>query len=190
MAIDVKAFRKLNIADTCAVWNLLSSNLLFHAAVNAGCEFSCTAFVLYECLSKPRTKVRNSDGELQGRLRKARQNGHFKTYHLSLDDLLEIEILENRRNLGKGELSSMAFAKATGQSFFTDDQKARKLASTYLTTATTQTTPHLFGWLIYSSLLGDSDKDVVIAEHKSLDGPLEPYFVEAYNVACMSRLIC
>ncbi len=189
MAIDVTVFHKLNIADTCAVWNLLSSKLLFQTAVSAGCEFSCTAFVMYECLSKPRKSIGASDLELQNRLKGERQKNRFNTYHLKLDDLLEIEILENRKNLGKGELSSLAFAKRTSQSFLTDDQKARNLALTYLAPGLAQTTPHLLGWLFYTSLLSDSDKDTIITEHKSLDRPLSDYFADVYTTACTVRLM-
>ena len=54
MALDPSSFYKHNITDTCAVWNVLSSLLLYARAKSAGVVFICTRFVIYECLFKPR----------------------------------------------------------------------------------------------------------------------------------------
>ncbi len=91
-----------------------------------------------------------------------------------------MEILERRKKLGKGELSSIAFAKGTGQAFLTDDQKARKLALEVLP-GQVQTTPHLFGWLLFEGTLNDSDSASVIAEHEQVNLPLGQYFKEIYE---------
>ena len=58
MAIDPSSFLVLNVADTCAVWNVLSSKNLYQASIASGCNFCCTAFVEYECLIRPRKKTR------------------------------------------------------------------------------------------------------------------------------------
>ena len=92
-------------------------------------------------------------------------------------------------NLGKGELSSIAFAKRTRQAFLTDDQGARKLATTSLDNCNIQTTPHLFGWLMYQQFLSDSDKDRVIAQHEEFDRPLKKYFEIMYTKALEYRLM-
>jgi hypothetical protein len=189
MAIDPSHFHTLNVADTCAIWNVLSSKLLYQTACSAGCVFSCTAFVAYECLLKPRKEMSSEDEELQTRLRREQENGRFQRYHLDIDDLLEVEILEKRKNLGKGELSSIAFAKRTQQAFHTDDTSARKLASQVIGERHVQTTPHLFGWLYFRQLLGDSDKETIIDEHTSLKRPLRPYFEEMYCRALHYRLM-
>src|SRR5262249_50126946 len=135
MEIDPSHFYLLNVVDTCAVWHVLSSKMLYETALAAGCTFSCTAFVAYECLTKPRTKkITPEQEELRRRLQAEQAHERFRSYHLDLDELLEVEILEKRKNLGKGELSSIAFAKRTRQALHTDDQKARKLASQVMET--------------------------------------------------------
>lgn len=109
-------------------------------------------------------------------------------FHIGLEDLNDIEILETRRRLSKGELSSMVFARRTQQALITDDQGARKLASRCMQADRVQTTPHLFGWLIYSGILGDLDKDEVIREHISFARPLEKYFIQIYMKALEYKL--
>jgi hypothetical protein len=189
MAIDPSHFHILNVSDTCAVWNVLSSKLLYQSALSSHCVFSCTGYVEYECLFKPRQNKREEDEKLQSRLLIERENGQFKTYHLEIDDLLEVGILEKRKNLGKGELSSIAFAKRTQQSFHTDDTRARKLASQVLGERRVQTTPHLFGWLLFTQVLSDADKEAIIQEHESFDRPLRRYFEEMYMRALKYRLM-
>ena len=97
-------------------------------------------------------------------------------------------MLERRKKLGKGELSSIAFAKRTGQAFLTDDKNALKLALEVLPRGQVQTTPDLFGWLIFEQRLGDSDKQVVISQHESLKRPLKEKFEESYSLALQYRL--
>ena len=181
MAIDPLRFHPLNISDTCAIWNVLSSHLLHHTALAAQCFFSCTTFVVYECLFKPRTQPTPEDEELQRRLRLAQARGQFRSYSLEIDDLLEVEILERRKSLGQGELASIAFAKRTRQAFHTDDQSARKLASQVMDEQLVQTTPQLFGWLYFQHFLGDADKETILSEHASLGRPLGPYFEDVYQ---------
>jgi hypothetical protein len=129
------------------------------------------------------------DEHLQKLLRHEQQKGKFRAYHLDIDDLLEVEVLEKRKNLGKGELSSIAFAMRTNQAFLTDDQRARKLAGDVMNKGQVQTTPHLFGWLLYNQFLGDSDKDPIILEHESMNRPLRNYFEEVYQEALRCRLL-
>ncbi len=74
-----------------------------------------------------------------------------------------------------------------GQAVITDDQKARKLAEAS-GHALTQTTPHLFSWLIFTGRLGDSEKEIVINEHVAMGRPLAPHFREAYELALLCRL--
>jgi hypothetical protein len=189
MSIDPSSFHLHNIADTCAVWNVLSSRTLYSAARGAGVVFICTGFVLYECLFKPRRTISACDGELQTRLRSARKDSCFVSYPLDVTDLQTIAILENRKRLGKGELSSIAFALKSRQAFLTDDQRARKLAREVLLESPTQTTPHLVGWLFFSNRLGDADKGTIIKEHEGMERHLTRYFDEAYLEACRCRLM-
>ncbi|MEO0928720.1 MAG: hypothetical protein AAFY63_23000, partial [Cyanobacteria bacterium J06643_13] len=130
---------------------------------------------------------KNEDIELQDRLKQAIEDGQFTIYHLDLEDLQEIAILQKRKNLGKGELSSIAFAKKTNQAFLTDDLKARKLAEGIIGSQSVQTTPHLLGWLFFANFLSDSDLKPIIDQHKKYNLPLEQYFTEMYDRALNYR---
>ena len=90
--------------------------------------------------------------------------------------------------LGKGELAALAFAKKAGLAFLTDDQKARRLGATVVASNRIQTTPHLFGWLVFCGLISDGDKGRVIDEHKTMRRPLAPYLEEMYMEALRCRL--
>jgi len=91
-------------------------------------------------------------------------------------------------NLDKGELASIACAKKMGKAFLTDDQKARKLAAQFIASKMVQTTPHLLGWLLFISYLGDSDLHIIIDEHKKFERPLEKYFLEVYKIVLDYKL--
>lgn len=188
MAIDPSKFHLINVADTCSVWNLLSSVRLHAAAKEARCEFCITSFVFYECVKKKRKNAPTpAETELLRRLDQEQSRGGFAAHSCGIGDLQAIEILENRNRLGKGELSSIAFAMKIGQAVITDDMKARRLAEDS-GHALTQTTPHLFSWLIFNGRLGDSDKATVIAQHEAMGRPLAPHFETAYEMALQCRL--
>lgn len=189
MTIDVSQFHPYNVSDTCSVWNILSSQTLYRRSVQAGLYFICPEFVVYECLIKPRQSMPASSVELMARLRTARTDGRFQTYKLDIGDLQSIEILEKRKQLGKGELSAIALAQKIGQACLTDDQNARRLANEVLGREKAQTTPHMLGWLVFKRHIVDGDVDVVISEHNAMDRPLAKYFKEAHNEACRCRLL-
>lgn len=188
MAIDPSKFHLVNVADTCSVWNVLSSARLHAAAKEARCEFCITRFVRYECLTKPRKKEPTAaETELVRRLTQEQGRGGFAAHSCDIGDLQSIKILESRQRLGKGELSSIAFAMKIGQAVITDDKKARRLAQDS-GHALIQTTPHLFSWLIFRGRLGDSDKSTVIAQHEAMERPLASHFETAYEMALQCRL--
>ncbi|WP_180129372.1 hypothetical protein [Rhodoferax sp. BLA1] len=187
MAIDPSKFHLINVADTCSVWNVLSSTRLYSAAKEAHCEFCITSFVRYECLTKPRKALSPAETELMRRLTQEQARGGFAAHSCDIGDLQDIKILESRKKLGKGELSSIAFAMKIGQAVITDDMKARKLAEDS-GHALTQTTSHLFSWLIFKGRLGDSDKPTVITQHQSMKRPLAPHFEKAYEIALQCKL--
>lgn len=190
MAIDPSNFFKLNVIDTCSIWNILSSRLLYSTSLSVKCSFSCTYFVYYECLYKPRQNSKPKEIELQNRFRKEHQNGQFKEYHLELEDLQDIELLRQRKKISMGELSSIAFAQKTRQAFMTDDQPARRLAEKIIEDKKKiQTVPHLLGWLYFENYLSDGDIETVIQEHKEVERPLEPFFREMYRRALQYRSI-
>ncbi|WP_241357838.1 hypothetical protein [Pseudomonas aeruginosa] len=187
MVIDPSKFHKINVADTCSVWNVLSSRLLYAAAQEANCEFCMTAFVYYECLVKPRTSPTAADLELRERLKREQKMGNFKPHSCSIADLQDIADLESRKKLGKGELSSIAFANRIHQAFLTDDRKARKLSES-LAKAITQTTPHMYSWLIFTNRLTDSDHQTVLSQHIEMGGSLAPHLETAYGMALQCKL--
>jgi hypothetical protein len=188
MPVDPRHFNIINVIDTCSIWNILSSKILYSTSLAANCHFCCTGFVNYECLHKPRKKMSDQDKELRYRLKQAKIKKQFQTFHISINDLNDLEILNKRKKLSKGELSSMVFAKRIGKAFMTDDQAARKLACQCLQVEMIQTTPHLFGWLLYIGLLSDSDKDAIITEHESFKGNLTKYFDQIYIRALEYKL--
>ena len=189
MEINLTNFNKINFTDTCSIWNILSSLYFLKLAQQANCVFNITSYVLYECLYKKRKEALSNDEiELQKRLNKLLKSNEIHSYSLDISDLQDVEALENRKKLGKGELSSIVFAKKYGQSFLTDDQKARKLAKELFEGEIIQTTPHLFGWLAYQSFINDTDKESIIIEHNSLNRPLEKFFREVFNEALKIRL--
>ena len=188
MRLNPSQFHPSNIIDTCSIWNVLSSLRFYSAAKAANCNFFCTKFVYYECLHKPRKEISDEEGELIKRLKVQIENKDFQSFNISIEDLQDIGILEKRKNLSKGELSSIVFAKKTRQAFLTDDQGARILAEQFMDGNLVQTTPLLFGWLFFTGKLIDSDKDFIIQEHNSLNRPLEKYFIKMYEKAYELKL--
>jgi hypothetical protein len=159
--IDVSQFEKLNVADTCSLWNLLASPMLYSTAESAGVRLCSTTFVRYECLHKPSRRAWPERDELQKRLRAKVAAGKIQFHGIAIEDLQDIEILKNRKKISTGELSVIVFAKKTRQAILTDDVGAQKLARTELAASHVQNTAHLFGWLYFNSHVGDSDKDQV-----------------------------
>ncbi|AWO01851.1 hypothetical protein DLD77_09150 [Chitinophaga alhagiae] len=189
MTIDITKCIKINIIDSCAIWNLLSSLILYNRIKSNGFDFSITQFVEYECLFKVRSNPTNHDKEIRERLEKIKRGGVFLTHRLSIDDLQDSDIVKYSQRLGRGELSSIAFCKKTNQVFLTDDQKARKIAKLILGEDKTQTVPHIVGWLFYEGILTDSDLEPMIEEHKIFGRPLEQYFRSVYSEAMRIKLM-
>lgn len=185
--IDPSKFHPHNVADTCSVWNLLSSKKLYGAAKEAKCHFCVTDFVQYECLIKQRKAPSKAELELMDILRVEQSRGAFAHHSCDIGDLQSIKLLESRKRLGKGELSSIAFAMKIGHAVLTDDMKARRLAQDSGHTLT-QTTPHLYGWLTFTGLLGDSDKTTVVEQHTAMEQILAPHFERAYMMALECKL--
>jgi hypothetical protein len=182
-------FYPYNISDTCAVWNVLSSATLYKAALNAGCYFACTSFVVYECLTKARKTVTSADTILRERLTREKELGRFQEFHSTLAELEDIALLQRRRRLGKGELSSIALARRARQAFMTDDRKAKRLANEVCDAGMCQTTPELLGWLFFIGALADADLSSVLREHAEVSRPLAASFQDKYREALQYRLI-
>lgn len=190
MVFDVSHFHLHNMIDTCATWNLLAAQVFYSAASSVGCHFYCTQYVNYECLAKPRkAPLTNEEDELRNRLLKAYERGIFKVLNLEIDDLQDVEVLENRRRLGKGELSSIVLAKKLQQAFLTEDDNAVKLAVQVMNQQMVQTTAQLFGWLYFIDQLGDSDKITVFADYAIFGRYVQERFEAAYQEALRCRLM-
>ena len=88
MAIDPSKFHLINVADTCSVWNLLSSIRLHAAAKEARCEFCITNFVSYECMTKPRKKEPTAaETDLMRRLVQEQSRRGFAAHSCDIGDL-------------------------------------------------------------------------------------------------------
>lgn len=182
MSIDPSLFHLLNVADTCAVWNILSSDVLHSAAKKAGCSFCVTGVVQYELAIKPRSERKASDIELRERLSKEQASGGFPSIACSIDDLRVVSALEARKKLGKGELSSIALAMRLYMAVITDDRKATKLARD-TGHSQTQTTPHLLAWLEFNGALSEGEKRLLLEQHAGLNGSLAGPFRDALEIA-------
>ncbi|MGG7469661.1 hypothetical protein ACVVIH_04010 [Chryseobacterium arthrosphaerae] len=191
MNSDITQLKLYNVIDSCSVWNLLLSPTIYQASIDAGCYYSVTNYVKYECVIKKRNTHR--DDVAINKLQKEISLKRFTPCDISIDDLQEMEILENRKRLGKGELSSIVFAKKTKLAFMTDDKKARKLGNEVLGKDYVQTTPHLVGFCFYKRHLLDGDFHKLIDEHtatlRGSWGDLSIYFTEVYEASHRIRLM-
>jgi len=185
---DISQFRLLNVGDTCSLWNLLASPLLYVTARAAGMRVCCTNFVIYECLHK-RSQHWPERLELQKRLKSKLEDGSITAYPIELEDLQQVDVLRNRKKLSIGELSVLVFAGKTQQAMLTDDKGAQKLALTHLTADAIQSTPHLIAWLYFTSLLADADVAQVKAELRGLARNLDPHFDNFYHEAQQCRAV-
>lgn len=188
MEIDISVFDKNNVIDTCSIWNILSSTKLYSTIISIIKVLSLTEYVVYESLYKPRKTNKESDKLLKMILAKEIDKKCFQIFKISIEDLQDIGILKNRKKFGKGEISSIAFAKKSRISFLTEDQNARKFSKNVVG-VNTQTTPHLLGWLFFEGYLLDGDLHQIITEHKAMDGKLENYFKEVFLEAMRCKLL-
>jgi len=180
---DFSEINKFSVIDTCAILNLFSSEKFYNAIICENFSFCYTSFVEYETLYKRVKEVTEVIRNQRTKLRQETLKQKFRCEHLSIDDLQEIEILEARKKLGKGELSSIAFAKKINQPFMTDDQGARKLGEEILGKQKVLTSPHILGWLYFNRILIDSDHKDIISEHKSSGRKMASIYNEIYQEA-------
>ena len=189
MALNPTLFSPASVVDTCAVWNVLSSRKLCHAAFSTGLSFCITSMVLYECLHKPRSFMTPQQEELRNRLVKALEQHKFPIQKCELEDLILVS-QQAPRKLGSGEMSCIAAAyRIRSIAFMTDEKKARKFAAEKLGMSV-ETTPKLYAWLHFYRHLADGDHGDVIREHESFESrPLTEFFNDAYKEAQRCRLI-
>jgi hypothetical protein len=180
-------FHQYCVADTCAIWNLLASQIFYDASRRAGCALCCTSYVLYEALYKPRTAPPTiPEITLQSRLRCEIESGTIRQYGISIDDLQQVDVLAMRKRVSKGEISSIVFAKKTRQAFLSEDDGAVKLARTELELAMVQTSTLLFAWLLYHSWLDPSQCETVVSDLEACGRGLR----QRYESACQVVINC
>jgi hypothetical protein len=126
---------------------------------------------------------------MQSRTTREMASGTIKCYGIEIEDLQDVEILENRMRLSRGEISSIVFAKRSQQALMTDDKKAGKLACVVLGSGRVQSTPHLLSWLYFNNRLEDSDKDKIVAELAAVNRNLQPHLDSAYMEGLRCRLM-
>lgn len=168
----------------------MSSSRFYTATINETFFWCYTSFVEYEVFYKSVKKETSIIIKQRQQLREETRKKRFRCEHLSISDLQEIEILENRKKLGKGELSSIAFARKTQLAFMTDDIKARKLGEAVLGVSKTLTTPRLLGWLYFNRILTDSDHKTIIEEHETQGRGMSEYYQEIYEEAMRRLCTC
>lgn len=188
-AIDFSDFTLHNVVDTCSLWNLLSSEVLYSTAKLAGCTFCCTKAVYYEAAIKQRSYSTPEAERLRSQFIEKCNTSEFSQFEVSIEDLQDLSAQIDTQRIGIGELSSIAFARKTGVAFLTDDIRASRQANRLFQPITTQNVPHLFGWLFFTSKLSDSDRDVIISEHKQSGENLEAHFIVAFDTALHRRLL-
>ena len=127
--------------------------------------------------------------ELRKRFRKENERKALPSYKIAIQDLQAVEILANRKKMGKGELSSIAFALQTRQAFLSDDKGAIKLALTELDNPMVQTTSLLFGWLFFHGHLADHEKEQIILDLETHGRNIRRDYEEAYNRALQFKLM-
>ncbi|WP_342240852.1 hypothetical protein [Inquilinus sp. OTU3971] len=193
ITVDVRTFAAVNAIDTCSIWNLLSSNRLFRAALRRQCFFVVAPYVRYEALDKLWTRPTTSGLEMQVELRQLlSERRGFTEETVSLEDLQAVASAPEARRLGRGEIAALALARKLRSAVLTEDQRARR-AAPKVGVDVAQTTPHLLGWLLYEGELTDGDVPVVIAEHEARieanRGRLTRFLQMIYYEACRCRLL-
>jgi hypothetical protein len=151
-------------------------------------SMSSTQFVRYECLHKHSANLPERN-ELKKRLRERIAAGEIMFCDIELEDLQEVASLEGRLAISKGELSSIAWAKRTGQSFFSDDKKAKLLANSVIDHESIQDTPHLCAWLCIQGSIHEHDEEQIRADLRSLNRFLDPHISNAFRSALEIRLM-
>ena len=180
---DFSTISKFSVIDTCAILNLLSSDRFYNVVISENFQFCYTSFVEYEALYKRVKTVTPEIINQRAKLQLETAKKRFRCERLSIDDLQEVKILESRKKLGKGELSSIAFAKKINLPFMTDDKKAQKLGEDILGKDNVLTSPRVLGWLYFNRILIDSDHKLIIAEHTKNGRKMTNVYNSIYNEA-------
>jgi predicted nucleic acid-binding protein len=193
ITVDLTVFEPVSAIDTCSIWNLHSSPRLLMAALEQKRWFVVAGYVRYEALEKPRKRPTMTELRMQAKFREhlAAKRG-FSEAPVTVEDLEYVAASQDARRLGHGEIAALALARHLRCALLTDDQGARKVAPR-VGVAPAQTTPQLFGWLVYERSLTDGDAQTVISQHEAEieanRGRLTAYLRAMYEEACRRRLL-
>ena len=189
----IRSFPAISSIDTCAVWNILCSRTLTHAAKGQSLHFVLTDYVRYECLVKPRRAASEVEENMRTQLfDELVANRSFSVHQLAVTDLLELlGVIGSPKHFDKGELSILAMARKLGSGILTDDRVAKRVGENVVGTANVRTTPHLVGWLVYAGHVVDGDIPVIIRDNKDFrgdNGHLGKFIQKCYEHAMVLRL--
>lgn len=185
MSKEITKFNKDNVIDTCSIWNLFYSRKFYSISTSYLNSFVITDYVKYESLGKKWSHNIDKETELKGFLGKEILKKRFNIYNISIEELQDPLITKKRKNLGKGELSCIAFAKSKSISIITDDQGARKHAKDILGYDRVRTIPHLLGFLVFNEFILDADISVILSDHKNYSSDI----IEHLNKCCESAFL-
>ena len=188
-----ETFWPVNVTDTCAIWNLVSSPTLFRTARKHGLSFVITSTVSYECFVKSRDKPPSRvHAWWRERLRQHLQREEVGRMESTIDDLQEVMGIARREGLGvrlgHGEISCIAVARRLRHAVLTDNKRdfgaIRRLVDGLM-----QTTPRLLGWLYVEEELTDGSVREIIGEHRRNGGEMGKVYEVAHREACQKVLM-
>lgn len=163
---SIRDFPTIVAADSCSIWNILSSKTLTLAVKGAGPHFVLAEYVKYECLGKKRSSIRSHDISVQKILRnELAEKRYFSVMSLDVEDLQLLARSGVHKVIDRGEIAAIALAQKISGGFLTDDYDARMTGEATLGISRARSTPHLVGWLIYSGHLTDGDIPQIIADN-------------------------
>jgi len=181
-------FPQHNMIDTCSIWNMISSSILYTKSKAAGIIYYATEFVIYECIHKPRKTATDTDIELMRRFSSMLKMNDFYRMKISIQDIQDFEKTYNTKGIGKGEMSCIILAQKYKQSIITDDQDARKIAENIIPREFVQTIPRLVGHLVFCGHIIDSDISDILDAHSAFNRNLEPHLTRCFHLALEQRL--
>jgi hypothetical protein len=193
ITVDIRSFDPISSIDTCAICNVFSSKRLLGAAIARGASFLVAGYVRYELVVRRRTDPTVGELAIQQEAAAALRSATVLTeLPVSIADLQAVAGRPEARKMGKGEIAAMAMALRMRKAFTTDDQGARRAATT-IGVHLSQTIPQMLGWLVYLGELTDGDIQTVLTQHEERvregKGRLTPYFRAMYEEACRYRML-
>ena len=178
-----KNINKYTVIDACSTVNLISSKMFLSHALNDGFEFNMTRNVEFELVSKPLRRPNKRIEEQREYIKHLLAQKDLIRTSLSIDDLHELAELEERKKLGIGELSCIAYAKHKRLTVITDDTDAGNFAEKVLGNDYANNTADLLGNLLYRRIIIDNEYDSLIQEHLNNKGNMKSLYDAVRSIA-------